>query len=106
MNLQIRIKDKKGKEAIIKRQTTKMVKGKEVQTLKDEPMTIKTVLETCLLNKMEDVNPKSHVRRYDLWKKIKNVDVIYFSWREKRLIKKLVSETMDILVSAQIISNL
>lgn len=105
MDLNTKILDENGKVAIINRRITKKVKGKEVVKLQKEDMTVGQVILTCLLTKGEDINPSSHSKRFELWKNIKDGEA-ELSYSDKNLIKKIVAEKMEILVSAQVIENL
>ena len=100
INLEAKILDKKGKVAIINIKTTEKKKGKDIETLKVEDLTIKRMVENVLLDKGEDTDPKSLYKRYNLWLKIKDSNKT--TKEEETLIKKLCAEKLDILVVGQI----
>lgn len=88
----------------------KDIKGvkKQVEEFTPKTLMLKKVLRQALL---DDVGPKYrsarlHERRYDLYRKIVDVDKVTFTWREVSLLKKLVPLKFDVIISGQIVKLL
>ena len=82
--------------------TTKIVKGKEVETLEERPVTLFRILKHALLGHHGDCSEESYQFRYDLFMKIRDADECEFTKDEKKLLITLTSQSFDIVVFGQI----
>jgi len=79
--------------------------GKMVDTMVSEetPITVFKLLKTALLTNNIRLSQRQQQKRYNLFQKINNgEDMVSLTWFEKRLIKKLVVRTFDVIVYGQI----
>lgn len=78
------------------------VKGKEINKLKERPVTLHKVFKHALLGQHGDCSEKFYQLRYDLFMKIRDADECEFTKDEKKLLTTLVSQSFDIVVFGQI----
>ena len=84
-------------------------KGKETTVYRE--VVLKDILKVSLLNTCQEdtlkkTNDKEVVQRYQLWRRMHDIDKIVLEKKEKKLLKKLIYQHYEILVAGQAIEIL
>ncbi|MFH1052758.1 MAG: hypothetical protein V1779_17700 [bacterium] len=89
--------------------------GKEKETSERREVILKDIIKVALLNQSQTdvidnekgrINKKVINLRYQLWKKIRDVENINFDKKEKKLLMKLIYQHYELLIAGQAIEIL
>lgn len=89
--------------------------GKEKETTVKREVVLKDIIKVSLLNRSNDdvkdlergrINQKIISLRYQLWKKIRNEEIVDLNKKEKKLLMKLIYQHYELLIAGQAIEIL